>query len=94
MIFYLLITLTTVKNETQNETKTNQPPYSILEGRINTSIRLIIKTLIMAITKKSISEAIKNRIKIRLDHKTIITLKDMTKFDYWKNLYPNAVVIS
>lgn len=48
----------------------------------------------MAITKSSISEAIKKRVKIRLDHKTIITLKDMTRFDYWKELYPNAVVIS
>ena len=48
----------------------------------------------MAITKESITEAIKKRVKIRLDHKTIITLKDMTRFDYWKNLYPNAVVIS
>ena len=48
----------------------------------------------MAFSKKSISEAIIKRVKIRLDHKTIITLKDMTRFDYWKNLYPNAIVIS
>lgn len=48
----------------------------------------------MAITKESISEAIKKRVKVRLDHKTIITLKDMTRFSYWKELYPNAVIIS
>ena len=48
----------------------------------------------MANSKESISEKIKNKIKIRLDHKTIITLKDMTNFDYWKNLYPQAVIIS
>lgn len=43
---------------------------------------------------KSFTDKIKDRVKIRLDHKTIITLKDMTRFDYWKNLYPNAVIIS
>ncbi len=48
----------------------------------------------MSTTKESFSEKIKNKIKIRLDHKTIITLKDMTNFEYWKNLYPKAVIIS
>jgi hypothetical protein len=55
----------------------------------------ITKTLeTMGNSKISISEKIKKQIKIRLDHKTIITLKDMTRFDYWKDLYPNAVIIS
>lgn len=48
----------------------------------------------MSELKTSLTEKIKKQIKIRLDHKTIITLRDMTKFDYWKELYPNAVVIS
>ncbi|UTW65928.1 hypothetical protein KFE94_14905 [bacterium SCSIO 12643] len=45
-------------------------------------------------SKSSITDTIKKKVRIRLDHKTIITLKDMTRFDYWKNLYPNAVIIS
>lgn len=45
-------------------------------------------------SKSSIADTIKKKVRIRLDHKTIITLKDMTRFDYWKNLYPNAVIIS
>lgn len=48
----------------------------------------------MSSSNKSLAEKIKNRVRIRLDHKTVITLKDMTRFDYWKNLYPNAVIIS
>lgn len=48
----------------------------------------------MSQSSETFSEKLKKRIKIRLDHKTVITLKDMTRFDYWKNLYPNAVIIS
>ena len=48
----------------------------------------------MSKAPESFSDKLKSRIKVRLDHKTIITLKDMTRFDYWKNLYPNAVIIS
>lgn len=48
----------------------------------------------MSDTKETFAQKVKNRVKIRLDHKTIITLKDMTRFDYWKDLYPNAVIIS
>lgn len=48
----------------------------------------------MSNSNSSLTEVIKSKIKIRLDHKTIITLKDMTKFEYWKNLYPQAVIIS
>lgn len=43
---------------------------------------------------KNVTEKIKSKIRIRLDHKTVITLKDMTRFDYWKQQYPNAVIIS
>ncbi len=48
----------------------------------------------MSNSNNSLTDKIKNQIKIRLDHKTIITLKDMTKYEYWKNLYPQAVIIS
>ncbi|GEM_PF-5279726 len=32
--------------------------------------------------------------KVRLDSKTIITIRDMAKFQFWKEKFPNAVVIS
>jgi hypothetical protein len=48
----------------------------------------------MSNSNSSLTDKIKEKIKIRLDHKTIITLSDMTKFDYWKDLYPQAVIIS
>jgi hypothetical protein len=48
----------------------------------------------MTNSNESLADKIKNKIKVRLDHKTIITLKDMTKYEYWKNLYPQAVIIS
>lgn len=35
----------------------------------------------------------KRKIKVRLDHKTIITIKDMAKFSFWKERYPKAVVL-
>ena len=43
--------------------------------------------------KETVKETV-NHIRIRLDRKTIITLKDMTRFDYWKGLYPNLQIIS
>jgi hypothetical protein len=33
------------------------------------------------------------KIRVRLDHKTIITIKDMAKFSFWKERYPKAVVL-
>ncbi|HRH37435.1 MAG TPA: hypothetical protein PK760_03770 [Flavobacteriales bacterium] len=33
-------------------------------------------------------------IKVRLDARTIITLKNMRAFDFWKQRYPNAQVIA
>ena len=54
----------------------------------------ITKTKAMSFSKENIKEKIVKKIKVRLDHKTIITLKDLTRFDYWKELYPNAVIIS
>lgn len=32
-------------------------------------------------------------IQVRLDHKTIITIKDMAKLSFWKERYPKAVVL-
>ena len=32
-------------------------------------------------------------ITVRLNKKTIITIRDMSKFDYWKEKYPEAVVL-
>jgi len=34
-----------------------------------------------------------NPIKVRLDHRTIITVANMKKFEEWKKRYPNAEVI-
>lgn len=34
-----------------------------------------------------------NPIKVRLDHRTIITVATMEKFEQWKERYPNAEVI-
>tara|TARA_B110000467_G_C18304198_1_gene473469 strand:+ start:117 stop:284 length:168 start_codon:yes stop_codon:yes gene_type:complete len=33
------------------------------------------------------------KFKLRLDEKTIITLSNIDKVSYWKNLYPNAKLI-
>lgn len=35
----------------------------------------------------------KLNIRVRLDHKTIITIKDMAKLSFWKERYPKAVVL-
>lgn len=37
---------------------------------------------------------LKPKIKVRLDNKTIITIRDMTKLEFWKEKFPDAVVIS
>ena len=44
--------------------------------------------------KKSDTKDLQPNIKVRLDGKTIITIRDMAKFDFWKERYPKAVVIS
>jgi hypothetical protein len=43
--------------------------------------------------KKITIKELKPLIKVKLDSKTIITIKDMAKFDFWKQRYPNAVVL-
>jgi len=32
-------------------------------------------------------------ITVRLNKKTIITIKDISKFDFWKEKYPDAVIL-
>jgi len=52
----------------------------------------------MARSRKKIKpedqKSLEPRIKVRLDNRTIITLKDMSAFDYWKERYPAAEVIA
>jgi len=36
----------------------------------------------------------KNKIVVRLDYKTIITIRDRNLFQKWKDLYPEAQIIS
>lgn len=43
--------------------------------------------------KRDKVKELKPKIKVRLDSKTIITIRDMTKLDFWKERFPNAVVI-
>ncbi|MGV9011174.1 MAG: hypothetical protein ACOH13_01135 [Flavobacteriales bacterium] len=47
------------------------------------------KTLILS---QPIRQGIK-AIKVRLDHRTIITLSDLKKLAFWKERYPQAEVI-
>lgn len=43
--------------------------------------------------KKNVVKELHEKIRVRLDNKTIITIKDMSKLDFWKEKYPNAKVI-
>jgi hypothetical protein len=43
--------------------------------------------------KDSENKSIVQKIRVRLDHKTIITIKDMAKLSFWKERYPKAVVL-
>lgn len=38
-------------------------------------------------------EIAKKKLRVRLDHKTIITIKDRAKLNFWKERYPKAVVL-
>jgi hypothetical protein len=44
-------------------------------------------------SKKSAVKELQPKIKVRLDSKTVITIRDMAKFEFWKEKYPSAVVI-
>lgn len=43
--------------------------------------------------KKAKIKELKPKIKVRLDNKTIITLRDKSKFEFWKEKYPGAVIL-
>jgi len=43
--------------------------------------------------KSSKVKELKPKIKVRLDNKTIITIRDMGKLDFWKEKFPDAMVI-
>ncbi len=38
-------------------------------------------------------QSLVKKIRVRLDHKTIITIKDLAKLDFWKEKYPKAVIL-
>lgn len=50
---------------------------------------MIKKKKIITPPEKSLA----NRIKVRLDHKTMIIINKLSSFDVWKKRYPNAFVI-
>ncbi len=39
------------------------------------------------------AQADEDCIRVRLDHRTIVLIKNMKKFAYWKERYPDAVVL-
>lgn len=43
--------------------------------------------------KKNVVKELQEKIRVRLDNKTIITIKDISKLDFWKEKYPNAEII-
>lgn len=43
--------------------------------------------------KTDVQKELDPKIKVRLDNKTIITIKDMAKLAFWKERFPNAEVI-
>lgn len=36
---------------------------------------------------------LKPKFKVRLDNKTVITIRDMSKLEFWKEKYPEASII-
>lgn len=44
-------------------------------------------------TSDNKKQSLVKKIRVRLDHKTIITIKDLAKFDFWKEKYPKAVIL-
>ncbi|MGV3638610.1 MAG: hypothetical protein ACO1NQ_13300 [Flavobacteriales bacterium] len=39
------------------------------------------------------AQADEDCIRVRLDHRTIVLIKNMNKFAYWKERYPNACLL-
>lgn len=45
-------------------------------------------------SKKKVAEKVPEpNIRVKLDYKTIITLKDYSKLDFWKERYPKLEVL-
>ena len=44
-------------------------------------------------SKNKIEEVVK-QIKVRLDKRTVITLKDLSALEFWKEKYPKLQIIS
>lgn len=44
--------------------------------------------------KKKEEKELQPNIKVRLDYKTVITIRDIRKLAFWKEKYPNAEVIT
>jgi hypothetical protein len=44
--------------------------------------------------KKKRTESLGSRIKVRLDSRTVITIKNLAMFKAWKEKYPNAEIIA
>lgn len=47
----------------------------------------------MARSRSNKVKELQPKIKVRLDSKTVITIRDMTKLEFWKEKFPDAVVI-
>jgi len=45
-------------------------------------------------TLEEMKQEDKTNIKVRLDARTVITVRDMAKLDFWKEKYPNLVVLT
>jgi hypothetical protein len=49
----------------------------------------------MARSKKQFEgKDLQPKIKVRLDRKTVITVRDMSKIAYWKEKYPNLEILN
>ena len=44
-------------------------------------------------TLEELKQESKGSIKVRLDARTVITLRDIAKLDFWKEKYPDLVVL-
>jgi hypothetical protein len=65
-----------------------------LQQELEYSVILSLNRIRMARKKKNKIKELKPKIKVRLDSKTVITIRDMAKLEFWKEKFPNAVVIS
>ena len=57
--------------------------------------RLIKPRIIVKKKGKTVTDAPRKKlIKVQLDHRTVVTLKDMSAFKFWLEKYPNAKIIT